>query len=265
MFGHLWSIAVEEQFYLVWPALLLGLAWWARRGGRRVERWAAACALLISLVSLVLMIALVDPHDPTRVYTGTDTRAFSLLLGAVVATAPVRDALARAVGRHRYGGALAAVLASAIAVAWFLVSGTDSRWLYTGGLFAHSAAAALLIGLCVQAPHSVVATTLARFPLRWVGQISYSLYLWHWPVFVLLTPQRLHLTGWPWAAAVCAVSIAVAAASKYLVEDPIRFRAGWARGRAGLVVFLAVTAGLAALWWLLPVPAAPTIDITELS
>ena len=262
VFEHLWSIAVEEQFYVVWPVLVLLVAGWGRRVGRPVERAVAAAAAVISLISLVLMIVLVDPGDPTRVYTGTDTRAFSVLLGAIVTTRPVRAMLARAVGRH--GGAAAGVLAGGIAVAWCVVDGTGSRWLYTGGLFAHSLATALLIGLCAQAPQAVVAKGFAWSPLRWVGELSYSLYLWHWPVFVLLSPQRLRVGGWWWTAAVCAVSIGVAVVSKYLVEDPIRFRAEWARGHRGLLAFVALTAALAALWWALPAPAGPVVDITEL-
>ncbi|HEX6354445.1 acyltransferase [Actinophytocola sp.] len=245
VFEHLWSIAVEEQFYLVWPVLLLGIARWGHRG-------VAVVAGLASVGSLVGMVMLVDPADPTRVYTGTDTRAFSLLLGAAVATGPVRAVLARVVGR--FTGVVLALLAVGMGTAWVLVDGVASSWLFTGGLFAHSLAAALLIGLCVLAPHTVVATVLAWPPLRWLGLISYSLYLWHWPVLVLFPPQ--------WTIV---VSIGLAVLSKFLVEDPIRFRATWARGRGGLFAFAAVMIGLAVLWLALPDPAPPTIDITELT
>jgi peptidoglycan/LPS O-acetylase OafA/YrhL len=255
VFEHLWSIAVEEQFYLVWPVLLLVIA----RCGRRVEHRVLMVAALASAVSLVLMVTLVSAADPTRVYTGTDTRAFSLLLGAVVATRPVRAVLARAVVLAR-AGVVSALLAAGIGTAWLFVDGVDSLWLFTGGLFAHSLASALLIGLCVRAPHTLVAKVLAWQPLRWLGLISYSLYLWHWPVLVLLPPQR----GWVQAAAACAVSIGLAALSKYLVEDPIRFRAKWTRGRSGLLAFAALMIGLAVLWLVLPAPAPATIDITRL-
>ncbi len=258
VFEHLWSIAVEEQFYLVWPAVLLVIA----RQARRVDRVVTAAAGLISAVSLVLMVTLVNPADPTRVYTGTDTRAFSLLLGALAATGPVRAALDRAVGRR--AGAVSALLAAALGAAWVLANGTNSIWLYRGGLFAHALACALLIGLCARAPGTLAARVLAWQPLRWLGLISYSLYLWHWPVIVLLSPQRTGLSGWSQAAVVCVVSAGVAALSKYLVEDPIRFRAKWARGRSGLLAFAALMTGLAALWIALPAPAAPVIDITSL-
>jgi peptidoglycan/LPS O-acetylase OafA/YrhL len=150
---------------------------------------------------------------------------------------------------------VSAVLAVGIGVSWLLVGEVD--WLFTGGLFAHSLASALLIGLCVLAPHTVVARVLAWQPLQWVGLISYSLYLWHWPVFVLFADEL----GWVLAVV---VSVGLATLSKYLVEDPVRFRAGWARGRTGLLAFATLSVGLAALWLVLPEPAPPVIDITGL-
>lgn len=258
MFGHLWSIAVEEQFYLLWPSVLLLMAW----RGRRVDRRVAVVALLASVGSLVLMITLVTSADPTRVYTGTDTRAFSLLLGAMVATGPVRAAIARLTGRAI--GAVTASLAIGIGALWWFADGTNSPWLFTGGLFAHSLAAALLIGLCVRAPGTVVSQVLSWRPLRWFGLISYSLYLWHWPVAILVSEQSTGLGEWPRTLLVCAVSIGLATLSKYLIEDPIRFRAKWARGRSGMFAFAALMAGLAVLWLALPAPAPPAIDLTGL-
>lgn len=258
VFEHLWSIAVEEQFYVVWPALLLIVARW----GGRVERRVALMAALGAAVSLVLMVALLNPADPTRVYTGTDTRAFSLLLGAVAATEPARALLARLAGRR--AGALTASLAAGIGAMWLLADGTNSLWLYRGGLFAHSLAAALLVGLCARSSETVVARALAWRPLRRLGRVSYSLYLWHWPVFVLLSQPRTGLDGWGLTAAVCAASIALAALSTSLVEDPVRFRAGWARGRGGLLAFAALMLGLAVLWSAVPAPPPVTVDVTRL-
>jgi len=258
VFEHLWSIAVEEQFYLLWPPVLLVIA----RFAKRPESWVAVVAATASIGSLALMVTLAGAGDPSRVYTGTDTRAFSLLLGAAMAAGPVRAAVARAVAGRV--GAVSALVAAGIGVSWSLADGTTSRWLFTGGLFAHSLAAALLIGLCVQAPRTWVAKVLSWQPLRWFGLISYSLYLWHWPVFVVLSRERTGLDGWPRTAVVCAVSIGLAVLSKYLVEDPIRFRARWAGGRRGLVAFVAVMAGLAVLWVVLPAPAPAVVDITGL-
>ncbi|MGW9553205.1 acyltransferase family protein [Nocardiopsis sp. NPDC055551] len=258
VFEHLWSIAVEEQFYLVWPVLLLVAA----RLLSAPDRWVAGVAAAGSALSLVLMICLVDPADPTRVYIGTDTRAFSVLLGALVATPPVRDALAR--GVDRWAGAALVVAALGLGVSWVLVDGTTSPWLFTGGLFAHSMVAAMLIAVIAHAPRTTVARILAWGPLRWTGLISYSLYLWHWPVIVLLSPEVTGLHGWTWTLVVSAVSIGAAVLSKYLVEDPVRFHAKWARGRGGLVAFAAVMVALALLWVLLPAPPPATVDVTKL-
>jgi peptidoglycan/LPS O-acetylase OafA/YrhL len=236
--------------------------------GRRIRRLLPALAIMLtgvtllvlaSAASLVGMVALVDPADPTRVYTGTDTRAFSLLLGALVATRPVRDALARMADRWADG--LLVLLAAGIGTTWLLVDGPDSPWLFTGGLFVHSLAGALLVGLCGRAPHTVVARVLAWQPLRRLGLISYSVYLWHWPIVVLLSPL---LDGWARTLAVWAASIGLGALSKYLVEDPIRFRARWARGHTGLLAFAALMTGLALLWFVVPAPAPVTIDVTDL-
>ncbi|CAM4189389.1 acyltransferase [Kibdelosporangium persicum] len=259
VFEHLWSIAVEEQFYLVWPVLVLIIA----RCGWRADRWVVVAAVVASAGSLALMITLVSSADPSRVYTGTDTRAFSLLLGAMVATRQARVLLARVTGR--VAGAVLASLAVGIGVLWWFADGVNSLWLFTGGLFAHSLAAALLIGLCVRAPDTAVANVLAWQPLRWLGLISYSLYLWHWPVSVLLSELWTGLGAWAQTFVVCAVSIGLATLSKYLVEDPIRFRAQWATGRSGVFAFAAVMAGMAVLWLALPAPAPPTIDITGLN
>ncbi|MFG1927315.1 acyltransferase family protein [Cryptosporangium sp. NPDC048952] len=253
VFEHLWSIAVEEQFYLGWPLVVLVIA---RRSGR-VARRVAVAAVGGSICSAILMIVLADPADPTRVYTGTDTRAFSLLLGAAVAAVPGIP--------ERLAGPWSAALAAGLGTAWLVVDGADDQWLFTGGLLVHSLASAALIGACVRAPGSTVARLLAVPPLRWLGLISYSLYLWHWPVVVLLSTERTGLEGWTWTLLVGTVAIGLAVASKYLVEDPIRYRAGWARGRTGLLAFVVVMIGLAVLWRVVPQPPPVTIDVTHLS
>ncbi len=252
IFEHLWSVAVEEQFYLVWPVVVLLVA------GRRLWQVAAAGAL----ASLLVMMMLLDPADPSRVYTGTDTRAFSLLLGALAATAPVGKLLDRL--GSRAANVTAAVLVAGLAVSWLVADGTGSMWLFTGGLFVHALASATLIALCARDQRLLVARALSWRPLRWAGLLSYSLYLWHWPVIVLLSPERTGLDGWAWTAVVVAMSTGTAVGSKYVVEDPIRYRARWAQGRTGLAVFAVVMTTLAGLWLLVPSPAPVTIDVTDL-
>ncbi|MET8685453.1 acyltransferase [Streptomyces sp. NPDC004732] len=267
VFSHLWSIAVEEQFYLLWPPVLclLALGRGRVRARPRVGRRVALVAAVGAVVSLALMVAFTGPVDTTRVYEGTDTRAFSLLLGALMATEPAARLVARLGSRGASWAAL--VLACGIAVYWTLADGQDSPSLFRGGLFLHALAAALLIGCLAQAPDGPVGRVVGGAPLRGLGAISYSLYLWHWPVYVLLSEERLGRTGWDRTAIIIAVSVAAAALSKYLVEDPVRFRARWAHGRSGACALLATFAVLAALWAVIPEPqaGAGSVDVTQLT
>jgi peptidoglycan/LPS O-acetylase OafA/YrhL len=257
MFGHLWSLAIEEQFYLVWP-IIVGLIAWR---SRRVHRGIIIFCVVASLVSLWRMIALFNPGDPTRVYIGTDTRASSLLLGALFAAAPLRAGTDRAASRlGAFFSSAAVVVAAAIGLSWFLVDGPSSKWLFHGGLFAHSLLSALLVAACAARPEAAVSRWIGWGPLRVTGVLSYSLYLWHWPIYALLTPQRAHTSGWSLLALRIAVSFAAAALSKILVEDPVRFRAAWARGRKGVATLAGVSVAVAAFWVLMPHPVtAPAV------
>ncbi|AZM56054.1 acyltransferase [Streptomyces sp. WAC 01529] len=264
VFSHLWSIAVEEQFYLVWPLVL-----WVAARGRGAEARVALVAAVGAAASLAVMVALAASPalatDTTRVYEGTDTRAFSLLLGALMATAPASRLLAR-VG-ERATGRICLLLLCALGAYWIACDGQNSPSLFRGGLFLHALGAALLIACLARAPASPVGRLLGSAPLRWAGLVSYSLYLWHWPVFVLLDEDRLGLSGWPRTAVVIAVSAAAAWLSKVLVEDPVRFRARWAHGRTDAAAVLATGLALVALWAAVPEPAtgAGSVDVTRLT
>ena len=261
MFGHLWSLAIEEQFYLIWPVVVGVIAWRSRHAQRTVM----IVCVVTSLVSLGLMIALFDPADPTRVYIGTDTRASSLLLGALFAAAPMRKA-ALAV-TSRLAGAFSitvGIIVAIIGLSWFLIDGPSSTWLFRGGLFAHSLWSAVLVAACAARPAAAASRWLGWAPLRVTGVLSYSLYLWHWPMYALLSEQRTGMSGWTLLALRIAASFAAAAISKVVVEDPVRFRATWARGRRGVVTLIGVTAAVAAFWVVVPhphtAPAAFSLD-----
>ena len=261
MFGHLWSLAIEEQFYLVWPVLIALIAWRARN----VQRAVIGVCLAASLLSLVQMIRLFSPGDPTRVYIGTDTRASSLLLGALFAAAPLRTAAIRITSRLAGAFTVVAVaIGAVIGLSWAFVDGPGSSWLFRGGLFTHSLLSALLVAGCAARPDAAASRWIGWGPIRVVGVLSYSLYLWHWPIYALLSPARTGLSGWTLIGLRIAVSFAAAVISKQLVEDPVRFKAMWARGRSGVVALAGVSVAVAAFWVLVPrpetAPAAFSLD-----
>ena len=252
MFGHLWSLAIEEQFYVIWPLVMAVIAW----RSRHVHRTVMIVCITVSLLSLAVMIGLFDPGDPTRVYIGTDTRASGLLLGALFATAPMRSGTKRVSARVGSGYTAVVVgIAGIIGLSWFMIDGPSSPWLFRGGLFAHSLLSAMLVAGCAARPANPASRWIGCTPLRITGVLSYSLYLWHWPIFALLSPSRTDMSGWSLLALRFAVSFAAATISKVLVEDPIRFRATWATGRQGVITLIAVAVAVGAFWALVPLPA----------
>ncbi|MFC7041348.1 acyltransferase family protein [Nonomuraea rubra] len=257
LFAHLWSIGVEWQFYLAWPLIVM-LAGRGPGGPRRVALVAVAGAI----GSLLLMIELGAAVDTTRAYEGTDTRAFSLLLGAAAATAPVRDAVA-ALPRKAMD-VLCALLLGGLTVSWLLTDGEKAPGLFQGGMFAHSLASALLVALLAHRPGGLAGRALGSAVPRRLGELSYGLYLWHWPVYLLL--PRPATGSWAWTSAAIGLSLLAAVVSKAAVEDPVRQRARWATGRRGWAA-LAVTAVTAAGLWAAiprPEPGAGTVDVSRL-
>jgi len=221
--GHLWSLAVEEQFYLIWPWLiLLGLYLTRDRGEQSRRRWLAGATLVLAAVSATLMAVLFHPgYDPTRVYDGTDTRAFALLIGAALAIMrPSREMPPDPGRRHRLllDGAGAAGLFVVAVLIWR--TGQYSPFLYRGGMVLLSVATAAVV-LAVVSPASRLGKLLGWRPLRWIGVRSYGIYLWHYPIIVLTTPADGGETLVRGCLQVTA-SIVMAALSWTFVEEPIR-------------------------------------------
>jgi peptidoglycan/LPS O-acetylase OafA/YrhL len=230
--GHLWSLAVEEQFYLLWPPILLGLLFALRRHG------ALIVTLLLAWASAIWMALLYDPNvDPSRVYFGTDTRAFALLVGAALAFVwvPVASGAhpARSWRRPRITGsdAVAAAGLAGLGFLFFNLTAYDDL-LYLGGFQFTAILTAIVIAAVVR-PAGLVGRLLDTAPMRWLGHRSYSIYLWHWPVFVVTRPGiDIALEGWPALALRLAATLVLADLSFRFIERPIREGAlgrAWAR------------------------------------
>lgn len=232
--GHLWSLAVEEQFYLIWPWLLwLGLR--LRRKHPGTDTRLAAATLLLAAASAVTMALLYRPgYDPTRVYEGTDTRAFALLIGSALAFVwPSRHLRGEITEGARWvldGAGFAGLVVFAVLV-WR--TSEYSAFLYRGGMVLLALGTALMVA-STASPASRFGRILGRQPLRWLGVRSYGIYLWHFPIIVLTTPADGRDTLARGALQVAA-TIGCAALSWRYLEEPIRhgaLRRWWAQIRS---------------------------------
>jgi peptidoglycan/LPS O-acetylase OafA/YrhL len=220
---HTWSLAVEEQWYLIWPIAIVGLLKLTRRKNRDL-RPALLIVATACLASTIWTAILYTPGaDPSRVYYGTDTRAQELLTGALLAFVCV--IAGRYTLRSPWRGI--AGFTGLVALGWtfalFAIVDDRTTWLYQGGLLLFSFAVALVILAAIQ-PRGILPDVLSLRPLRWLGTISYGLYLWHWPIYVAVTSTRTGLDGTPLLLLRLALTVAVSTASYYLVEAPIRHR-----------------------------------------
>ena len=214
---HLWSLAIEEQFYLVWPLILIVTLRTCQR-----RRLRAAVALAGAALSAVAMAVIYVPGaDPSRVYYGTDTHASALFIGAALAFAwPLRQL--RAAPRQQARRADAAGLAGIAVLAWAMsrYSGGDAA-LYPAGLVIAALGAGGLV--VAAASPGAIAGLLSWAPLRWAGVRSYGIYLWHWPVIAIAAAITGPRPGAPWlGAAEAATAITLAAASWKWIEQPIQ-------------------------------------------
>ena len=275
---HMWSLSIEEQFYLVWPPVVLAMLWLGAklRPARRLWPLLAA-AVLGAVASAVAMALLYDgPSSVMRVYEGTDTRAQDLLVGASLAIgmalwAQRRPALppeaARTVAagpaarvhpaagnvgaaappshrrqlRHRRGPTIRTIDAweitprawkialqvlgwaaiAAYAYLWSHLS-TPTPFLFEGGYFLVAVGVAIVIFTAVTNQLGGVSRALGNPVFQYVGKISYGTYLWHFPLFAILSASRMHLIGYPLLAVRMGVTLLVATGSFYLVEEPVR-------------------------------------------
>ena len=247
---HTWSLAVEEQFYLVFPLVALLLA-------RRRSVWLGLVAFLGAVASAVTMGVLFHPgQDTSRVYFGTDARVHVILIG-VIAAVLLRRWRARDKQPGPWAGAGLTLLALAClaGIGWVMVNANGSTpWLFRGGFAGLSAATALVIAAVVMVPGGWLGKALAIWPLAALGRISYGIYLWHWPLFLALNGERTGLQGNRLLAVRLAATLAVSIVSAWLIERPIRIGRilpGWRAG-AALAPLAAALAGVLFLLAVLP-------------
>lgn len=216
--SHTWSLAIEQQWYAVWPFVALAFLR-LRRGSLRALLGAA---FILAAVSAFLMAWLHRAGaEPSRAYYSTDTRAQSLLIGSALAIVlmqhgPIRSAL---------GGLALQIVAIACAVAvvwaWHATSINDD-FLYRGGFLLLALAVAAVTAAVAQPKAGPLGRLLALPPVRGLGLISYGVYLWHWPVYWVLTTGRTGLDVYPLFAARVCLTLAIATVSYNLIEAPFR-------------------------------------------
>ena len=274
---HLWSLGIEEQFYLVWPIVMIALCRVSKR------RWRMLSVGVIAAASVIAMALLFEPSEITRVYFGTDTHSFPLMIGALLAFA-VSSWTSRAIGWSRAARFWAPWIAVpgliGLTVAFAQVAGEDPAT-YRGGLLAVALCTALVIAGAI-VPGSWIGSMLEAVPFTYIGRRSYGLYLWHWPVFVLVTAA---LPTWPRdglsALALGAIALVITSGAAVLsyrfVEMPMRqigvrsttarwisrARSGWLPATTAAIVFAVAILSIAAT--IAAIAAPPTQSSAHIS
>jgi peptidoglycan/LPS O-acetylase OafA/YrhL len=211
---HTWSLAIEEQFYLVWPLLFILVVIRFKLSRTVLTALMVAFATLSSIAMAVHFL----PEATARAYFGTDTRASGILLGAGLAFALEGRSLARFA---RWLDTLGMVCVLLLCIALTRLDG-QNPWLYRGGFVLTELACLVLIACATLERESLVARALATRPLAWLGTLSYGVYLWHWPINCVLTPERVHLGEGALTVCRLGATLLVASVSYRYLEAPIR-------------------------------------------
>jgi len=269
---HLWSLGIEEQFYLVWPAVAY-FAW--KRWGRRGVGVAAIAGALVSTALMAFLAVQGDipaSADTARLYFGADTHAMTVLVGAALAVFWRPGALPRQIP-HSAQSAVAVTGVGAILalIAIFSWGSEASEWLFRGGFLVVALMTALLV-MAASHPAARFGLLLGNPVMSWLGTRSYGIYLWHWPIFMVTRPDLdISLRGWWGAAVSLGLTFGAAEVSYRWLEMPIRngalgrWRSRLSHGSARTKTEAAAVAGLAAVTVFaggVALAAIPAIDST---
>ena len=224
-FKHLWSLAIEEQFYMIFPLLflLVNRKKKSKDGTYKLNKNFLYVVLGLILVSLIAHILLFDINNISRIYFGTDTRAFSLLVGVVGAILyPMERLYAKVTPQQNMLYSVVSLVSIATLITVMIYTSEYNTWLYRGG-FLLVAILGLIVIISSGKQHTLMSRLLSFKPVVFIGKISYSLYLWHFPVLVLTTPvSEIGNPNIIFVVLRVILTFVLATASYVFVETPIR-------------------------------------------
>lgn len=271
VFAHYWSLAVEEQFYLIWPLLMLGIF---RISSRQPRRLPVVVASVLGLASFAAMWFIFTPgEDPTRVYYGTDTHAFGLLTGAVLSllmtstkSDPNADSWATTGKVETRAAGIIGFLALIGYVAQLFLMPDDAEFTYRGGLFLTSILGALMVWGVIH-EYGPMTPLFRTKVMRWFGQRSFSLYLWHWPVIMILQAlfhgNQNAEDSWILGLIAIPISLILSEISYQFIENPFRrggYKKTWKNYWASRPSFSEIKDGFGKAMW----PVVPLLVVASL-